>query len=268
MTTTRQAPEGDEQGLGGRPRSVLPATAADRLIRARNAGAGIGWREVLPADVDAAYAVQDATVARLGSVRAWKVGAKGRQITPICAPLPATGVLGSGATLAGPPWLLRGVEVELALRVGRDLDAADALLGPEALAAAFDAVLPAVEVVETRLADWRTAAPLALLADLQSHGALVLGEPMAMPPLRPDLLTLQATLEFDGRTVAETCGGNPAQDVWRLLGWLIGHCAQRGAPLRAGQFVTTGSCTGMLFAPQGTLVQARLTGFGGVMLRF
>lgn len=173
MTTTRQAPEGDEQGLGGPPRSVLPATAADRLIRARNAGAGIGWREVLPADVDAAYAVQDATVARLGSVRAWKVGAKGRQITPICAPLPA-----------------------------------------------------------------------------------------------PDLLTLQATLQFDGRTVAETCGGNPAQDVWRLLGWLIGHCAERGAPLREGQFVTTGSCTGMLFAPQGTLVQARLTGFGGVVLRF
>lgn len=268
MTTTRQAPEGEEQGRDGPPISVPPAEAADRLIRARSAGTGIGWREILPADVDAAYAVQDATVARLGHVCAWKVGAKGRHVTPICAPLPAAGVLGSGATLAGPPWLLRGVEVELALRVGRDLDAADARLGPKELAAAFDAVLPAVEVVETRLADWRTAAPLALLADLQSHGALVLGEPMAMPQGRPDLLTLEATLEFDGRTVAETRGGNPAQDVWRLLGWLIGHCARRGQPLRAGQFVTTGSCTGMMFAPPGTLAQARLTGFGGVVLRF
>ena len=171
-------------------------------------------------------------------------------------------------TLTVRPWLLRGVELELALRVGRDLDATDAQLGPESLAAAFDAVLAAVEVVETRLADWLTAAPLTLLADLQSHGALVMGEPMAMPPTRPDLLTLQASLEFDGQTVAETRGGKLAQKVWRLLRWLIGHCALRGTPLRAGQLVTTGSCTGMLFPPEGTLVQARLTGLGSVVLRF
>jgi 2-keto-4-pentenoate hydratase len=267
MTTTLDA-AGNDRERSGPSTAVTPDLAADRLIRARAAGTVIGCREILPADLDAAYAVQEATVARLGPVRGWKVGAKGPQSAPICAPLPASGLLASGALLGGPPWRLRGVEVELVLRVGRDLDADDADLPPDELAAAFDAVLPALEVVETRLTDWRGGAPLALLADLQSHGALVLGEPMAMPPVRPDLRTLEATLAFDGRTVAETHGGNPAQDVWRLLGWLVGQCSRRGRPLRSGQFVTTGSCTGMLFAPEGTHVQAHLAGLGGVALHF
>lgn len=267
MTKTGTPPEGDRERSGS-PTAVLPERAAELLGRARRDGAGVAWQEILPADLDAAYAVQDATVTRLGPVGGWKVGAKGPQVEPICAPLPAAGLLGSGAVLTGMPWRLRGVEVELALRVGRDLDAADADLGPDELAAAFDAVLPALEVVETRLTDWRGGAPLALLADLQSHGALVLGEPLPMPTARPDLRTLAVTLGFDGRTVADTRGGNPAQDVWRLLAWLIGQCARRGQPLRAGQIVTTGSCTGMLFAPEGTQVEARLDGLGIVALRF
>ena len=61
---------------------------------------------------------------------------------------------------------------------------------------------------------------------------------------------------------------NTAADVWRLLGWLAWHCAQRGQPLRAGQGVTTGSCTGLLFAPEGSHVQAQLDGVGMVELYF
>lgn len=223
--------------------------------------------QVLPPDAATAYAVQDATVSGLGSVAGWKVGAKGPAGEPACAPLPASGMFASGTTLAGPPWRLRGIEVEVALRLGKDLTG-EAIPGIAAVQDAVDAVLPAIEVVETRLTDWRTSAPLSQLADLQSHGALILGPPSQLRATDLDLRTVQAYLAFDGQPVASTRGANAAGDIWRLLGWLAWHCVQRGQPLRAGQVVTTGTCTGLLFAAEDAHVQAQLDGIGLVELRF
>lgn len=223
---------------------------------------------MVPADLAAAYALQEATLAALGPVAGWKVGAKGPQAEPQCAPLPASSMHASGVTLTGPAWQWRCIEVEVALRLGRDLDPQGRLLAPAELAQAFDAVLPAIEVVETRLAEGKTADPLAHLADLLCHGALVLGSPSALTPAQLDLRTVEASLDFGATSAARTHGGNPAQDVWRLLAWLALHCAQRGQPLRAGQIVTTGSCTGLLAAPVGALVRGEVVGVGAVELRF
>jgi len=161
---------------------------------------------------------------------------------------------------------LRIIEVEVALRLVRDLLPAGKLLPYEELASAFDAMLPVIEVVETRLSDWAEADALAKLADLQSHGALVLGAPVPLPKALLDFSAIEARLEFDGRQVASTRGANPAVDVWRLLAWQALHCEQRGMPLRAGQIVTTGSLTGMLVATAGARVQAYVSGLGSVQV--
>jgi 2-keto-4-pentenoate hydratase len=232
------------------------------LLAARAGASPPAWRDILPPDRAAAYAMQDATVAALGPIGGWKVGAKSPEAEPVCAPLPASGLLPSGAALNGPEWRLRGIEAEVTLRVARDLD------GGKLPPAAFDAVLPAIEVVETRLADFGGSDPLAQLADLQSHGALVLGDASPLPPARLDLREVEAVLRFDGRVVAQTRGGNPTADIWRLLEWLAAHCAARGLPLRAGQVVTTGSLTGMLFAAEDAQVEATLAGIGTVRLSF
>jgi 2-keto-4-pentenoate hydratase len=89
-----------------------------------------------------------------------------------------------------------------------------------------------------------------------------------MAPADLDLQQVEAYLAFDGQPVASCCGANPAGDVWRLLAWLAWHCAQRGRPLRAGDVVTTGSCSGMLFAGEGMEVLADLKGIGRVKLHF
>jgi 2-keto-4-pentenoate hydratase len=244
------------------------AGVARRLVGAHKGAAALRYADALPPDRATAYAVQDATLAGLGAVGGWKVGAKGPTAEPGCAPLPARGVMPSGATLLGPPWRMRGIEVEVAVRLGKDLVPTSGEPDAATVRAAIDAVLPAIEVVETRLADWRDSDPLAQLADLQSHGALIIGEPSRIRVEDVDLRTVQAYLAFDGQPVASTYGANPAADIWRLIGWLAWHCAQRGQPLRAGQVITTGSCTGMLFAPEGAHVQAQLEGIGLVELRF
>jgi len=244
------------------------AGVARRLVAAHKGAAPVPHADVLPPDRTAAHAVQDATLAALDAVGGWKVGAKGPAAEPGCAPLPVKGVMTSGAALLGPPWRMRGIEVEVAVRLGKDLIPTSVEPDPSAVRAAIDAILPVIEVVETRLADWRDSDPLAQLADLQSHGGLVVGEPSTMRLEDLDLRAVQAYLAFDGQPVASTFGANPAGDIWRLIGWLAWHCAQRGQPLRAGQVVTTGSCTGLLFAPEGAHVQAQLDGIGRVELRF
>jgi 2-keto-4-pentenoate hydratase len=158
--------------------------------------------------------------------------------------------------------------VEVAFRLSHDLDPQGKLLTAADLVEAFDAVLPTIEMVESRLAEGQTAHPLAQLADLQCHGALVLGTASALSPDKVDLRTAEASLRFDAISAAQTQGGNPAQDVWRLLSWLALHCAQRGLPLRAGQIVTTGSCVGLLVAPVGVSVRGEVTGLGAVEFRF
>lgn len=243
-----------------------PSRIADRLLAARSRGAGVAWPEVLPANRDDAFAAQALQLRSLGPVGGWKVGARHATAEPSCAPLPASGLLPSGATLDGPAWRMRGLEVELAVRLGRDLEA-DAPPSAQQVRLALDAVLPAVEVVETRLADWAGSDPLAQLADLQTHGALVLGAPQAVPA-QLDLRDVVAYLAADGQPLASARGGNPAADLFRLLGWLAAHCTRQGTPLRAGQVVTTGSCTGLLFAAAGTQVQAELQGIGQVRLQF
>lgn len=248
--------------------SFDPAAAALRLLAVRNGAAAVPWSHVVPPDTAAAYAVQDATIAGLGPLAGWKVGAQGPDQEPTCAPLPAPGMLGTSAALLGPLWRMRGIEVEVAVRLGKDLVPTSGEPDAATVRGAIDAVLPVIEVVETRLADWRDSPPLAQMADLQSHGALVIGAPAQINPGDVDLRSVEAYLAFDGQPVASTRGANPAADLWRLLRWLAWHCVQRGRPLRAGQIITTGSCSGTLFAPEGARVQAQLAGIGLVELQF
>ena len=241
--------------------------AADLLVAARSSGRQVAWRDVLSSDRAGAYAIQDATLARIGPLGGWKVGASNPTAEPICAPLPASCLLASGARL-GPGLRLRGVEAEVALRVGRALTADDATLPDHELARAFDAAHPVIEVVETRLEDWTNSAALAQLADLQSHGALVIGPASTASVATIDLRRVEAHVSVGDAVSRQTTGGNPAGDIWRLLRWLIAHCADRGVPLSPGHVVTTGSCTGMIFAQEGTGARARLAGFGEVAVDF
>lgn len=78
-----------------------------------------------PASREEAYSIQDRVAAALwaehGGVTAWKTGAPDPRAEPIAAPIGAPLVLPDGVTLPGYGFHLRGVEAELAYRLGRDL---------------------------------------------------------------------------------------------------------------------------------------------------
>ena len=244
------------------------ATAARRLLDARRTRTRVSLADLALDDAAQAYAIQDLVQQSLGPIGGWKVGVRGLEREPTCAPLAAAGILVSPAAMPDGAWRARGIETELAVRLAHDLPERDEPYTRADVEAAIGAVMPAIEVVETRLVEFPSAQPLAMLADMSAHGALVVGAAVDFKPGMLDAATLAAQQWFNDDEVANKVGGNPAIDIGRALVWLANHCASRGLGLQQGQVVTTGSCTGMLFAPAGSRVRGLVEGIGACELTF
>ncbi|MCX7227522.1 MAG: fumarylacetoacetate hydrolase family protein [Burkholderiales bacterium] len=247
---------------------ILRATLA--LLEARRLGTAVP-APGLP-DASAAYAVQRAVLAALGDpadagARHWKTGGSGPATH---APLPSAGVL--RATAATPadatalPLRLRLVEAELALRLGRDVDAAEAAAAtPDSARAWVDAVCVSIELVESRWLEGLHAPAPDTLADLQSHGALVLGDWVPFAPR--DWSRQRCTVNIDARETVERTGTHPLGDPVRGLPEWARHACADGSVLRAGTVVTTGSWVGMLEAAEGERVDVVFDGIGRAAVR-
>jgi len=244
--------------------SAAAGELAALLVAARESGrrlAGIP-PDLAPRDDEAAYAVQEAVLRRLGiAVAGWKVGAANAAAPPSAAPLFAPLVRPSPASFAVTSENFRAVEAELALSLAHDLPPRSRPYGEDEAWAAVAAIHVAVELLDTRYADRGKMSPAALLADNLSNGGFCYGPPLA-GWRAIDFLTVEASLAIDGREIKRATGGNPSGHPRRLLAWLANHAASRGRMLRAGDIVTTGSHTGIAIAAPGARVAAVFAGLG------
>lgn len=221
-------------------------------------------------DAADAYAVQGLVAQALhgpdpGFPRYWKSGGPSREATPTHAPLPAQGVWPSPADARPWPCNIRLIEVEIALRLGRDVSAAEAAsLSPEAAVSLVDAMTVSIELVDSRWLQAVQAPPLLKLADLQSHGALVLGEwvPFAPPDWAAQVVTVRVGDDSPVTFQGTHSMGDPA---WVLPAWL--RHAAAGQVVPRGTVVTTGTWCGMLPARAGDLVTARFDRIGKASLQ-
>ena len=241
--------------------------AASLLVAARQEHRQIEAFAPEPSQAEEAYAVQDAVARQLGSLGGWKVGAKAPGATPNAAPLLADLVRPSPADWPSSSLHMIGVEAERAFRLGRDIEAPSGPLGAAEIWAAVESVHAAIEIVDTRLANWRDADRLWVLADNQSNGGFVYA-PEGVSFRDKSFADVAVRLVVSGRTVVKGTGGNPAGDPLWLVEWLVNHCVQHRGGLRAGMFVTTGSCTGMPFVEAGASVEVTFEGIGTVKVRF
>ncbi len=250
------------------PSSVQRAALA--LVQARSASTLVDAGSVPLSDPAEAYAVQDAVAQALqwfGGRPAghWKSGGPHRDAVLTHAPLPPAGVWASPADASAWPFHLRGIEAEIALRLGQDVDAARAAtLDLAAAARLVDAMTVSIELVDTRWQQALDAPALHKLADLQSHAALVLGSwvPFQARDWGAQRCTVQigaATHHFQGSHSM----GDPA---YVLPAWLR-HATRAGAVLPAGTVLTTGTWCGILFAQPGDQVSAAFEGVGQASVR-
>jgi 2-oxopent-4-enoate hydratase len=253
------------------------ARALNRLTAARaTAKPCAPVRDLLsPADIDAAYAVQSAWVAQQVEAGARAIGRKIGLTNPaVQAQLgvdrPDFGtLLDTMACPAGVPidttrTLQPKIEAEIAFILARDLDAAT--IGPADVATATAHVVAALEIVDSRIADWDIGI-VDTLADNASSGLFVLGgEPRELGGL--DLRTCTMTLRRGEDVVSTGSGAACLGDPLAAVAWLAATARDYRRPLRAGDIVLSGALGPMAPVRPGDMFQARISGIGEVEASF
>lgn len=136
---------------------------------------------------------------------------------------------------------------------------------PEALAA-VDFVLPALEIVDSRIRDWRIGL-FDTISDNASSGAVVLGStPTDVGAV--DLRLAGCTFHRNGALVGTGAGGAVLGSPLNSLVWLANTVGALGTTLEAGHVVLPGSVTAMVPVAAGDTVTATFAGLGSVTARF
>ena len=243
---------------------------ARRLREAYTGGTVPPLRDGLdPVDADGAYAVQ--TI----NTRFWE--AQGRRIvgrkagltakavqTQLGVDQPDFGVLfddmrvADGGTLDPARAIQPKAEAEIAFVLGADLPASDCT--PEQVAAAVATVHAAIEIVDSRIADWKiTFADT--VADNGSSAFFVLadaGKPL--PGL--DIWTAGMVMQINGETVSLGVGAAALGHPLNAAAWLANTLAARGEPLKAGDILLAGALGPMVALKPGDHVRAVVGGLG------
>ena len=251
--------------------------AADRLWRAQQSGRPCApVRDLLgETDPDAAYAVQSLNLARHVEAGREVVGRKiGLTSAAVQSQFgvfsPDYGVLLDDMVFADREpidlsrFLQPRVEAEVAFVLGDDLDSTHTTVAD--VIRATDFVLPALEVVDSRITGWNIKIT-DTIADNASSGAVVLGTtPRSLDGL--DLTELGMSLEHAGAVVSSgsgaACLGSPVVAV----AWLAREVARHDRFLRAGEVVLSGALGPMVAVPGPGSYGARLEGLGQVRAVF
>jgi 2-keto-4-pentenoate hydratase len=207
-------------------------------------------------------------VLQLGGLTAggWKAGPPplGLDSEVGAAPLPAEWTHRSPATVTLPGQPLFA-EAEFVLRLGRDLGADHGPYTAEQVKGAVDAVAPGIELVWRRVAeDVRDDTRILHLADANGHAGFILSdwvEDWSSLDLSKHPVDLSVNGKFEAHgDSGRTMDGHPLN----VLAALASREARLGRTLKAGSWVTTGSCTGLTPIDKGDKVEAEYGALGKV----
>jgi 2-keto-4-pentenoate hydratase len=131
---------------------------------------------------------------------------------------------------------------------------------------AIDFALPAIEIVDSRIADWKIGI-LDTVADNASSGLYVLGG----APKKIDAIDLRLAgmvMESGGEPVSVGVGAACLGDPLSATLWLAKTMARVGRPLKAGDTVLSGALGPMVPVRWGEVFEARIAGLGSVRAAF
>lgn len=233
-----------------------PARPDDHELAAAAALAGLQPHQRLaalpgnwfPSDIASAYRVQRLARQLTGLAPAgYKVGMTNAAVQqahglaePIVGWLPAAAVLASGSTIPGAARRGRWVESEVVFRMAADLPRQREPYARETVSRAVAAAYAGLEICDSRFVDVDAQPMPSVIADNSNASLVVLGA--ELPSLDGPM---QVTLACgsSGPVVGSTRAvlGDPLRSLCWLANWLNDH----GEALRAGQYVASGTCTGV-----------------------
>lgn len=242
------------------------AKATAMLLAVRLGGAVVrGLGDGAPVDEAEAWAVQREVLRRRdGRIGGYKCATPAGKPTS-AALLDARGVKASPTSWPVPPGGRIGIETEVAFRLAHDLPPRSTPYAREEVMEAIAACFPTIELVVSRYADITAVSPLENAADSIAHEALVCGADV--PDWRKlDLDDLHVRQVAGGSVQVDRRGSAPPGPPLQSLTWLANHLPAFGLHLKAGDVITTGSWTGLLYVPGGQRITGGFAELGEVVV--
>ena len=168
---------------------------------------------------------------------------------------------GGTASMAGNE--MRVGEPEFAFRMGRSLPPRPTPYSVEEVLSAVDTLHPAIELPDSRFADFVKAGEAQLIADNACAHLFVLGAPTTADWRAVDLVEQRPVVTLRGQRFVGY-GGNVLGDPRVALTWLANELRKLGVTLKAGEVVTTGTCHPPLPIQSGDMFAADFGIFGKV----
>ena len=225
-----------------------------------------------PVSIADAYDIQDRYVTLLrrenGEVAGYKVGLTSATMQAFCridhpigGVVLASRVHGSGAKVQRSDFGRLGLEFEIAVRIKSDIPIAATAYTAEMIEPHVDGVCAGIELVDDRAADYASLDVRSLVADNSWNAGIVLSD---FKSAWPDLAPMLGRATKDGGPLGEGYGRDILGHPFNSVAWLATHLVGRGAALKAGQVVMTGSVMKTVFPEQDAHYRFELAGLGFV----
>ena len=204
------------------------------------------------ATLEDGYRIQAAVTKRWDDeIAGWKVGATAKQVQqlfgvsePAYGPVFRRTVFQSPARVPARDFLHRMLESEFAFRFGKDLLPRPTPYSRDEIVASVDALIPAFEIVSPRFNRLTVDKFPQVVADFCANGGAILGT--AVEDWRGIDLPAHAVKLFIGGTLRqEGLGAATLGDPLNVLEWFVNKFSAQGQTLSRGQFVLTGTMTGI-----------------------
>jgi len=248
---------------------------AAQIVAARKSGVQtqLAWPDPAPSRNDA-MDIQTEAFAQLGSSSVgWKVGATNEPAqtafgidSPFFGPMAQLGVLASGDDLKKTP-CVGAVEPEYAFKMANDFPSNGEAINVETASAAVETVHLAIEVIGRCIGNPDYANGVGVTMDFGGNAAFVVG-PEVTDWSKQDFANTIVETMVDGEVVQTGNGqpvmGNPINSIV----WLATQLAAKGECIKAGQWVSSGTCTAAVPGEAGKTVSAKFGDFGEVIVNF
>jgi 2-keto-4-pentenoate hydratase len=255
------------------------AEAADLIAAGRRENRTIGDLPVSCqlTSYDQIYPIMEMVHERLNwPVAGWKVGAASKEIQgKEGLPGPAGGRIYSRGLHQSPASLgeqffikFRLCESEFMFRLSTDLRPREELYTIDDMYKSTDLLYPVIEIGDSVFENWYESTKyFGPPADNVGGANLVIGTPTA-DWRSLDLPNHRIDLWLNGAHVRDGLGSAAMGHPLESLAWLANLRSSMGDGLKAGEFVSTGTCTGHLFAKRGDVVMADFGSLGKVHVTF
>ena len=247
---------------------------ADALWHARQHGGTVARPDYL--GLEDAYAVQAEIAAASGMQQVgFKVGSTSVEAQrklgtdqPGAGPLFAPVVHASPATIAIVPEHIPAIEGEFAVRLGRDVPPRDTEYSYAEVADTIEAVAGAIEVVGTRFEKGFEKLGRALVTADGGANIAFAHANWATIWRDLDLADHEVIASINGKERKRGTGSEVLGHPFNVLQWLANKMSVDGRGLKAGQIISTGTCTGLIGVKPGDTAVCDFGGLGAVEIQF